>query len=142
MNEEKTGSVSVSHGGRTDIETLIEELPIDEKRAATQALALVRGELAEAALFEVLWARHRTEQRRRSDRATDAQRRRLVGARVPRELAERCKWVAESQGISLNAWVTKALKNALQANEPKYETPQKLTPQQRIWEIQRAASKR
>lgn len=128
MQEEKTNDARVSRGGRTDIERLILELPADEKRAALSALEVVKDTIAEAALYEVLAARRRTEQRRRSDRETDKQRRRLVGARLPRETAERCKWEAEAEGLSLNAWVTEAIAHKLAARQAfqAYEKPNRL----------------
>lgn len=100
-------------GGRTDILALIEGLPVDERRAASGALKVVRGTPGEDALCDVLAARRRTEQRRQSDRLTDSQRRRLVGARVSRAVAEMCKDAAANCGLSLNAWTTRALMAAL-----------------------------
>ena len=50
-------------------------------------------------------ARGEAVRKRASDRRTDAARRTLVGARVPRE-------AAMAQGISLYAWVCKALEQA------------------------------
>ena len=117
MDEKKRTRCERFPGGRTDILTLIKGLPVDERRAASAAYALVRGTMGENALCDVLAARRRTEQRRKSDRRTDPQRRRLVGARVSRAVAERCKYAAESCGLSLNQWVTRALMVALGDNQ-------------------------
>ena len=51
-------------------------------------------------------ARGEAVRKRASDRRT------LVGARVPREAAARCREAAMAQGISLYAWVCKALEQA------------------------------
>ena len=54
-------------------------------------------------------ARRRTQQRRDSDRETDVQRRLLVGARLPRETAERYRACAKEHGLSLYAFAAAAL---------------------------------
>lgn len=123
MNEEKKRNRNERYpGGRTDILLLMESLPADERVAAQGAYERVKGTDAEDALCDVLAARRRTEQRRRSDRRTDRQRRRLVGARVDRATAERCKVAAEGCGLSLNEWTTRALLRMLQDTEP-YRAP-------------------
>ena len=123
MEEKKRKRNERFPGGRTDILTLIKGLPTDERRVASAAFEMVRGTTAEDALCDVLAARRRTEQRRKSDRLTDRQRRRLVGARVSRAVAERCKYAAESCGLSLNQWVTRALMVALRNSEAQDVVP-------------------
>ena len=54
-------------------------------------------------------ARRRTQQRADSDAVTDLGRRLLVGARVPRELAERYRECATEHGLSLYRFVCNAL---------------------------------
>lgn len=54
-------------------------------------------------------ARGRAEQKRESDARTDARRRKLIGARLPRAQAERCKRCADAQGLSLYRFVCNAL---------------------------------
>lgn len=55
--------------------------------------------------------------KRESDRHTDYKRRVLVGARVPRAFAERCRTAAETEGISLYAWVVRALERTFDTRE-------------------------
>lgn len=47
---------------------------------------------------------------------------------MPREVAERCKWEAEAEGLSLNAWVTEAIAHKLAARKAfqAYEKPSRL----------------
>lgn len=54
-------------------------------------------------------ARRRTLQRADSDAATDLSRRLLIGARLPRELAERYRDCATEHGLSLYRFVCNAL---------------------------------
>ena len=58
---------------------------------------------------DIVLAGDRTLRKRNSDDATDRRRRILIGARVPREFAERCREEAETRGLSLYAWVIWAL---------------------------------
>lgn len=98
---------------------IIKKLPADERRAVKAALARIVGRrtIPEARAIEcvtsVAAARARTEARRKSDRETDRGRRLTIGARVPREQAERYKAAAADEGISLYAWVVTALDDAL-----------------------------
>ena len=55
----------------------------------------------------------REQRKKESDKRTDAQRRILVGARVPRELAERCRAKAKAQGKSLYRFTVDALEQHL-----------------------------
>lgn len=59
-------------------------------------------------------ASRRGERKRELNAASDGRRRILVGARVPREFYERCKREADAWGLSLYAWVVKALERALE----------------------------
>lgn len=102
---------------------IIKSLPIDERRAVRSALARIAGKkrIPEAKAVECVLmtvaARARTEARRKSDRLTDHGRRLTVSARVPRDRAEKYKTAAAAEGLSLYAWVTNALDNALTAAE-------------------------
>ena len=62
-------------------------------------------------------ARGRGAQRRTSDRRTDARRRTLVGARLPREQAERCRAAADKLGVSLYRFALEALEAGCQRAE-------------------------
>lgn len=55
--------------------------------------------------------------KRSSDARTDRARRVLVGARVPRAFADRCKVAADRERVSLYRWVVSALTAALHASE-------------------------
>lgn len=57
-------------------------------------------------------AKGRAMARRESDRRTDRQRRRLVGARVPKLEAERCRRCAELEGVSLYRFMVEAIEAA------------------------------
>ena len=59
----------------------------------------------------------RSEQRRRSDAATDRKRRQLVGARMPIEIADRCRDCAARTGVSLYRWVYDALVKAMEETQ-------------------------
>lgn len=54
-------------------------------------------------------ARRRTRQRRASDAGTDVSRRVLVGARIPRETAQRYRACAAGNGMSLYRFACSAL---------------------------------
>ena len=55
-------------------------------------------------------ARGRGEMRAESDAVTDRRRRKLVGPRLPRQEAERCRECAAAQGISLYRFAAQALR--------------------------------
>ena len=70
----------------------------------------------DAALAERLAAaRRRTYLRQASDAETDLGRRILVGARIPRPLAERYRGAAAAKGMSLYRFVCNALEREYQA---------------------------
>ena len=79
----------------------------DEKVVILGALA--QGDAPVAFLERLAAARRRTQQRADSDAVTDLGRRLLVGARVPRELAERYRECATEHGLSLYRFVCNAL---------------------------------
>ena len=101
--------------------TLLEAKPVEERRKLRRLLLGLEGkrylqdwealDLVEA----ILRAGEETRQARARERRTDARRRCLVGARVPRAFYERCKREASLQGLSLYAWVVEALERALVA---------------------------
>lgn len=67
------------------------------------------GQAVIQAIESICDARQRTLDRRDSDRRTDARRRVLVGARLQRDAAKRCKACAKVQGESLYRFVSWAL---------------------------------
>ena len=71
--------------------------------------ALDAQEAPVAFLERLAAARRRTAQRADSDAETDRSRRILVGARLPRILADKYRECAASQGISLYRFVCNAL---------------------------------
>lgn len=77
---------------------------IQEKKRVSQLRAL-------DALSLVIRASARGSRKRPQDRANDAAARTLVGARVPRETADRYREAAAAEGISLYRWVCTALEN-------------------------------
>ena len=79
-----------------------------DERAVLLA-ALEGGQVRPALLVSLAEARRRTCQRRDSDAKTDVARRILVGARLPRRLAERYRACARVQGLSLYRFVCSAL---------------------------------
>lgn len=65
-------------------------------------------------LYRVLRTRRRFDKKAEANAASDGRRRILVGAGVPREFYERCRREADAWGVSLYAWVVKALERALE----------------------------
>lgn len=99
----------------TALQNDIASLPPDERQAAQAALLRITGRrqipgtVALAALGKIIDATARGARRRRIDRAGDAARRVLVGARVRRDRAEIYRAAAARQGVSLYAWTVQAL---------------------------------
>ena len=60
-------------------------------------------------VVELLQAERRARQRRRSDRITDPARRLTIGARIPRETAERYQAAAADVGMSAYEWTWRAV---------------------------------
>lgn len=77
----------------------------EEREVLLDALAQGQRELVTALVL----ARRRTGQRRDSDRETDADRRILVGARLPRATGEQLRKCAQDHGMSLYRFVCQAL---------------------------------
>lgn len=77
----------------------------EEREVLLDALAQGQRELVAALVL----ARRRTGQRRDSDRETDADRRILVGARLPRATGEQLRKCAQDHGMSLYRFVCQAL---------------------------------
>ena len=75
---------------------------IQEKKRVSQLRAL-------DALSLVIRASARGSRKRPQDRANDAAARTLVGARIPRETADRYREAAAAEGVSLYRWVCTAL---------------------------------
>lgn len=77
----------------------------EEREVLLDALAHGQRELVSALVL----ARRRTQQRRDSDAGTDVERRLLVGARLPRQTAERYRACARAHGLSLYSFACSAL---------------------------------
>lgn len=109
----------------TALQNDIASLPPDERQAAQAALIRITGRrqipgpVALAALGKIIDATARGARRRRIDRAGDAARRVLVGARVRRDRAEIYRAAAARQGVSLYAWTVQALDAAAAADDRK-----------------------
>lgn len=105
----------------TALQNDIASLPTDERQAANAALLRIMGRrqipgsVALAALSQIVDATARGARRRRIDRAGDAARRVLIGARVRRDRAEIYRAAAARQGVSLYAWTVAALDAAAAA---------------------------
>lgn len=94
----------------------LDRLPVDQRKAALRALRQVTGKAplvlrvrAFEAIGDLIRAQARTNDRRKSDAKTDATRRTLVGARVPRADADRYRAAAAAEGLSFYAWTVAAL---------------------------------
>lgn len=88
-------------------EAALRELPKEAQSAAIDLLTKLPSHQKHA-LMAVLTAARRHDQRRESDRATDSARRLTIGARLPREVAERYRAAARATGLSLYSWVWQA----------------------------------
>ena len=93
-----------------------ETLPTIERAAMYSAMVAARGlkrkkdrDFMLAKITGILAARGRFIQKSASDRRTDAARRRLVGARLPKDQAERCRACAALKGVSLYRFTVDAL---------------------------------
>lgn len=101
----------------------VREMGADERAAMKAALEGARSLKPQEVerMFELIVAiaaaRGRGAQRRTSDRRTDARRRTLVGARLPREQAERCRAAADKLGVSLYRFALEALEAGCQRAE-------------------------
>ncbi|MBE6973342.1 MAG: hypothetical protein E7440_05625 [Ruminococcaceae bacterium] len=87
--------------------------------AALKCLGRLKGPVCEMEerLADISLAIQRTRKRRESDARTDGARRKLVGARLPLEDAERCRKCAELEGVSLYRFVVRALQVACETAE-------------------------
>lgn len=95
----------------------VRKLPCDERKAITSAAVAfsvpqIPRRTALRKLERIVYSIHRTEERRSSDKRTDARRRRTVGTKVPVETWERYRELAAARGMTLNRWVTLALQRA------------------------------
>ena len=115
-----------------------EEARLDRFKAGIAAMSTAEREALEAAmltaraipggkgvsiieqLVEMAAARARTEAKHKSDAQTDQKRRRLVGARLPKHQAERCRACARLEGESVYRFVCSALERACSEVEAKH----------------------
>ena len=90
-------------------------------RAALDAAMELRDPLERWRILDAIEgvgsAKGRSGQRRRSDAATDRKRRQLVGARIPSDMAERCRDCTDRTGVSLYRWVYDALVKAMEETQ-------------------------
>lgn len=104
-----------------DIIRALDRLPAAEKRAALHALRSLQGSPSRARALEavgsVIKAAARGHAKRPQDRASDHATRLLIGARVPREAAQRYKAAADREGVSLYRWTVNALEAAAMAGK-------------------------
>ncbi len=84
-------------------------LSADEKRAVCRAMKTSRVSDVAA----IVAAMDRSRRRKASDRATDRRRRVLVGARVPRELAEQVRRAAQARGVSVYRFIVDIIREAV-----------------------------
>ena len=87
----------------------LEEAPREVKEAALRLYKAAQTRDDTAAITLLLTAPRRTMQRRRSDQVTDARRRTLAGARLPRETVQQYRQEAKRRGLSMYAWIAEAL---------------------------------
>lgn len=73
-------------------------------------------------LVSMTVARARTEAKHRSDAQTDRRRRRLVGARLPKHQADRCRACARLEGESVYRFVCSALERACSEVEARHKS--------------------
>lgn len=71
------------------------------------------------AVTTLLEAARRREQQRASDEVTDHARRKLIGARLPREQVARYEEHARARGLSVYAWVSQAIEKQYRAETAK-----------------------
>ena len=104
------------------------DMSADEERAFETALEIIKRlpefvcerRLALDAMEVLAAAKYRTESRRRSDKRTDGQRRKLVGARLRMEDAAEVEMWARVQGVSVYRFVVDALAAACRRARKKY----------------------
>lgn len=93
----------------------LEEAPVEVKAAALRLYKAAQTREDTAAVTLLLTAPRRAMQRRRSDQVTDARRRSLAGARLPRETVQKYRQEAKRRGLSMYAWIAEALEAHYQA---------------------------
>lgn len=96
------------------IDEAVELMNLSEREAMLDAMRLARRiggrrKEMEEAILRIALGRLRDFDRAQSDRRTDAARRVLVGARVPRNRADAYRAQADAQGVSMYRWVMDAL---------------------------------
>lgn len=107
----------------TALQNDLKALPKDERDAAKTAICRIMGRrkvpgpTAMAAVIRIIEATARGARRRRVDRAGDAARRVLIGARVRRDRAEVYRNAAARRRQSLYAWTVAALDAAAAQND-------------------------
>ena len=104
-------------------------LCVDERKAAIAALRAARGlrlardrERMENAVADIVGAIGRTDRRRKSDRRMDGKRRKLIGARVKHELAERVERCAAMAGMSKYRFAVTAFERLCYSIEREHRT--------------------
>ena len=88
-------------------EMLLDGFSADERAVLLDAMGF--GQIPPAVLVRLAAARRRASQRADSDARTDHARRLLVGARLPRQTAEKYRKCAAARGLYLYRFVCQAL---------------------------------
>lgn len=96
----------------SEVDTII-VFPADEQAALAAAVAKLPKKDQRVVLHSIQKLRSKAR-KAASDARTDAVRRTLVGAHVSRDLAAQCKAAAMKEGLSMYAWVKRALVVALE----------------------------
>lgn len=92
----------------TEMKAVLEISSEDARAKATRLLLSLDDKKDRDALIDLLCTMRRSEQKRRSDRITDPDRRVLIGARLPRWLADQYKEQARISKRSMYAWASEA----------------------------------
>lgn len=87
------------------------------REKATRLLIKLERKSDRDMLIDLLCDLRRAEQKRRSDRVTDPERRILVGARLPRQIAEQYRARAREEKLSLYAWCCKAFRREYEGRD-------------------------
>lgn len=101
--------------------TRLDRLPAADRKAAEKALRRIKTRKPSRAaaldiVADMVQAATRTHAKRAQDAASDHARRCLVGARLPRETADKYRAAAAAENVSLYRWVSNALESAYRKN--------------------------
>ena len=91
--------------------------PGERKAVAAAIRATATAGLGPWPVSNIVIARGRAARKKQTDKRGDAKRRVLIGARLPRSIADRCSAAAAAADQSLYAWTRSAILDALDAAE-------------------------